>query len=173
MRILTYTAAILPLIGAYSAMVGGVERKRAIGRWGLPEGRTGASPRNPQSLDNQIQFDFKPIQIEKFRKTNFSIISLNNTHLFALLFSALLSRSIVIFNWCINFEVRFFTIFPDTTKTRSRPYSAIEHSLDIFFDTAISTQSEYFGDVISVIPHFYKGRRMYLSRYVCSTSEDC
>ena len=129
---LTSTTAILPRNGAYSAMVEWSERKRAIGRWGLPEGRTGTSPRNPQSLDNQIQFDFKPIQIEKIRKTNFSIISLNNTHLFALLFSALLSRSTVIFNRCENFEVQFFTIFPDTAKTRSRPSSSIEHSLDIF-----------------------------------------
>ena len=92
-------------------MVERLVRKRAIGRWGLPEGRTGASPRNPQSLDNQTQFDFKPIQIEKFRKTNFSIISLNNTHLFALLFSALLSRSTVIFNRCVNFEVQFLRYF--------------------------------------------------------------
>ena len=107
-------------------------RKRAIGRWGLPEGRTGASPRNPQSLDNQTQFDFKPIQIEKFRRTKISIISLNNTLLQIVLHPENLSRRIVIFNRCENFEVQFFTIFPDTAKTRSRPYSAIEHSLDIF-----------------------------------------
>ena len=74
-------------------------RKRAIGRWGLPEGRTGASPRNPQSLDNQTQFDFKPIQIEKFHKTNFLFISLNNTRLQFVLLPENLSRSIVIFNW--------------------------------------------------------------------------
>lgn len=80
-------------------MVEWSERKRVIGRWGLPEGRTGASPRNPQSLDNQTQFDFKPIQIEKFRKTNFSFISLNNTRLQFVLLPENLSRSIVIFNW--------------------------------------------------------------------------
>ena len=150
---MTHTAAIIPPNGAYSAMVEWSVRKRAIGRWGLPEGRTGASPRNPQSLDNQTQFDFKPIQIEKFRKTNFSIISLNNTHLFALLFSALLSRRIVIFNRCVNFEVKFFTLFPDTPKTRSRPYSAIEHSLDIFRHRNIHSE-RIFRICYSCIPAF-------------------
>lgn len=87
--------AELPPNGAYSAMVGGSERKRARGRWGLLEGRTGASPRNPQSLDNQMQFDFKPIQIEKFRRAKFSIISLSNTLLQIALLPENLSRRVL------------------------------------------------------------------------------
>ena len=91
-------------------MVGGVERKRAIGRWGLPEGRTGASPRNPQSLDNQMKFDFKPIQIEKFRRVNFSTISLSNTLLQIALLPENLSRKVLFSIEPKNFQSDFYDI---------------------------------------------------------------
>ena len=92
-------------------MVERLVRKRAIGRWGLPEGRTGASPRNPQSLDNQTQFDFKPIQIGKFRRANFSIISLNNTLLQIVLLPEDLSRKVLFSIEPKNFKSDFLRYF--------------------------------------------------------------
>lgn len=75
------TTAILPPFLHIPRGRGRERRKEGVGRWGVSEATTGASPRNPQWLEFQYNLNFKPLQIADILKTAICRITADNAKL--------------------------------------------------------------------------------------------